>query len=180
MKKPILILVILMVAFTINTTAQAPAGDVNKQKLSIFNAWAGEWEGEGSSQMGPGAAKKSKVHEKIEFKLDNTVLMVEGIGRSMDPKENEAVVHHALAVLSYDIATQTYKFKSYLKDGRTTDAWFNVVEENKYAWGFDIPNGKIRYQITIDPQKKTWNEVGEFSQDGTQWFKFFNMDLVKK
>jgi hypothetical protein len=130
--------------------------------------------------MGPGSAKKSKVHEKIEFKLDNTILLVEGIGKSMDATQNEAVVHHAFAILSYDVATQTYKFKTYLKDGRATDAWFNILGENKYAWGFDVPNGKIRYHIMIDPQKKTWNEVGEFSQDGTQWFKFFNMDLVKK
>jgi hypothetical protein len=88
-------------------------------------------------------------------------------------------VHHAFGVLSFDQATNQYKFKTYLKDGRGTDAWFNVTGESTYQWGFDSPRGKMRYSIIIDPLKKTWVETGEFSAEGTNWMKFFEMNLRK-
>jgi hypothetical protein len=37
----------------------------------------------GSMQMGPGEPKKSSVDEKIEFKLNGTVLLVEGVGKAI-------------------------------------------------------------------------------------------------
>jgi hypothetical protein len=160
--------------------AQSPETG-NKEKMKVFSAWVGRWQGEGSMQMGPGEPKKSSVDERIESKLDGMVLLIEGIGKATDPAtKQESVVHHALAILSYDAAGSQYKFRSYLKDGRSTDAWLNVTGENKFQWGFDIPGrGKTRYSITLDPAKKTWNEIGEFSADGTAWSKFFEMNLKK-
>lgn len=160
--------------------AQAP-GQANKEKMKIFEHWVGRWQGEGSMRMGPGEPRSSKVDEKIESKLDGTILLIEGIGKATDAATKaEAVVHHALAILSYDQNSGQYKFKSFLKDGRNTDAWFNPTGENTFQWGFDVPGrGKTRYSITIDPLKKTWNEIGEFSPEGTNWSKFFEMNLTK-
>jgi hypothetical protein len=119
------------------------------------------------------------VDEHIEYKLDGMVLLVEGIGKAKDAANKEFVAHHALAVLSFDKASNQYKFKTYLKDGRSTDAWFTVVTDNNFQWGFDTPQGKIRYSIRMEPAAKTWNEIGEFSADGTTWRKFFEMNLKK-
>ena len=131
-------------------------------------------------QQGPGEPKRSTVDEHIEFKLEGSIVLVEGTGKTTDPAtKTEAIVHHALGILSYDQATSQYKFKSYLNNGRSTDAWFNITGENKYQWGFDVPTGKIKYSITIDPTQKTWNEIGEFSRDGNTWMKFFEMNLKK-
>jgi len=150
----------------------------NKEKMKIFSAWEGRWQGEGSMQMGPGEPKKSNVDEQITYKLDGMVLLVEGVGKL--PDGSEKIVHQALGLLSFDQGANAYKFKTYLRDGRSTDAWFNHLGENKFQWGFDIPTrGKTRYSITIDPNKKTWNEIGEFSQDGITWMKFFEMNLTK-
>jgi hypothetical protein len=174
-----LLIVLFMIAgiYTGRIVAQNP--QTNKEKIKELAGWVGHWQGEGSMQMGPGEPKKSSVDEHIEAKLDGTVLLVEGVGKAVDPTTGkEAVVHHALAVLSYDQASGQYKFKSYLNDGRATDAWFNALGNNQYQWGFDSPRGKIRYNITIDPAKKTWKEVGEFSE-GANWRKFFEMNLVK-
>lgn len=171
----------ILVVLSIKTLAQPGNGAFNKEKLSAFSAWAGEWQGEGSMQMGPGPVKKSNVTEKIEYKLDGTILVVEGIGKSVDATTKQEVIsHHAFGILSFDAASQEYKFKSYIQDGKSAEAWFTILESNKYAWGFDTPNGKIRYTIVIDAVKKTWNEVGEFSRDGAQWMRFFEMNLVKK
>jgi hypothetical protein len=169
------------ISWTTQAQHGAPSATEAKEKMKIFSTWIGRWQGEGSMQMGPGEPRKSNVDEHIELKLDGTILLVEGIGKAEDPATKQlSVVHHALAVLSYDQSTAQYKFKSYLKDGRSTDAWFKATGENKFQWGFDIPNGsKMRYSITLDGVKKTWNEIGEYSKDGTTWSKVFEMNLRK-
>jgi hypothetical protein len=170
-------LFVALCAIAVNVSAQTPNNVVNKDKIGALSAWLGRWQGEGSMQMGPGEPKKSSVDERIESKLDGTIMVVEGIGKTSNP---EMVVHHAFGIISYDAATSQYKFKTYLKDGRSSDAWFSVVGDNKYQWGFDVPNGgKVRYSITLDPNQKTWNEIGEFSRDGNTYAKFFEMNLKK-
>lgn len=180
MKNGILFVMILTSVHCGSLVAQ-PSAELYKEKMSVFNFWEGQWHGEGSMQMGPGPAKKSTVDETLQFKLDGTVMLIEGIGKAIDPQTNQSqVVHHAMAILSYDPATGQYKFHTYLKDGRSTPAVLKVLEENKYEWGFDVPNGKVKYLITIDTSKKTWHEEGEFSNDnGTTWMKFFEMNLEK-
>lgn len=149
----------------------------NKEKMKIFAGWEGHWQGEGSIQMGPGEPKKSKVDEHILYKLDGMVLLVEGLGKSVE--NPGTIVHQALGILSYDKDDQ-YTFNTFLRDGKSAAAWLKPIGENKFQWGFDIPNrGKIRYTITIDPNKKTWFETGDFSQDGNNWMKFFEMNLIK-
>ena len=169
-----LIIFLLFFSFVqFNIIAQAPNPAVNKEKMSVFSPWVGNWKGEGSVQMGPGGPRKSNVDEKIELKLDGTILVVEGVGTN-----EGAIVHHAFGIISYDPMSSQYKFKTYVKEGRTADAWFNILGDNKYQWGFDVPNGgKIRYSITIDGAK--WNEVGEFSRDGSTYMKTFEMNLTK-
>jgi hypothetical protein len=169
-----LVILFMFVCFTqANVFAQAPNPAINKEKMKVFSAWVGQWQGEGSMQTGPGEAKKSSVDEKIEMKLDGTILVVEGLG-----KNEGAVVHNAFGIISYDQMTSQYKFKTYVKEGRTADAWFNVLGENKYQWGFDVPNGgKVRYTINIDGKK--WNEIGEYSRDGNTYMKTFEMNLTK-
>jgi hypothetical protein len=42
-----------------------------------------------------------------------------------------------------------------------------------------MPYGKTRNTLRLTPEGK-WNEVGEFSRDGTAWVKNFEMTLSKK
>jgi hypothetical protein len=178
--KSIIIYLIVFAAITGRLIAQ-PNEAVAKEKMKIFSAWAGHWQGEGSMQMGPGEPKKSTVDEKVELKLDGTILVMEGIGKAVNPEtKQEMVVHHAYGVVSYDQVANEYKFKTYLKDGRSSDAWFKTTGDNSFQWGLKVPQGQIRYTITLDPAKKTWNEIGEFSGDGNSWNKFFEMKLNKK
>ena len=155
---------------------QTPA----KEKMKAFAAWVGRWQGQGSMRMGAGEPGYSTVDERIESKLDGTLMLVEGIGKSVDATTNEErITHQALGIVSFDQNTGEYKFYSFLKDGRSTEAWLKVLENNKFQWGFDTPRGKTRYNITLDPVKKTWNEKGEFSRDGNEWSQFFEMNLTK-
>jgi hypothetical protein len=180
MKRLTIVLTTAAVLCSVNFLVAQQTETVNKEKMKVFSFWVGRWQGEGWMQMGPGEPKKSSVDEKVESKLDGTVMLVEGIGKATGASGQEMIVHHAMGVLSYDQASGQYKFRSYLKDGRSTEAWFTVAGENRFEWGFDIPNrGKTRYSITLDPAKKTWNEIGQFSADGTAWSKFFEMNLKK-
>jgi hypothetical protein len=175
-----LFLLLHVAALVVNHADAQPELGI-KEKMKVFASWEGRWKGDGWMQMGPGEPKKSSVEEKIESKLDGTVYIVEGIGKATHAEtKQETIVHHALALLSFDQISGKYKFRTHLKDGRSTDAWFNVTGENSYQWGFDIPNrGKTRYSIKIDPKANTWNEIGEFSADGNNWNKFFEMNLTK-
>jgi hypothetical protein len=179
MKKVIFCCILVMNA-CFQLSAQQQTSEAHQQKMAVLQNWIGRWQGEGSMTTQTGEQKKSTVDEKIEFRLDNTLLLVEGIGKYTDAATSKEVIsHHALGLLSYDAVTSQYKFKSWLKDGKSTDAWFNITGENQYQWGFDTPGGKIRYSIVLDLVKKTWNEVGEFSRDGNTWKKFFEMNLKK-
>lgn len=172
---------LLMAALTLTLVNAQPshATSPNKSKMKVFESWVGHWQGEGFTQQGPSMSSKTFVDEKIEMKLDGMVLAVEGMGKTDAGTDHEKLVHHAFGVLYYDQASGAYKFKSFLMDGRSTDAWFQVVGNNKYKWGFDVPNGKIAYSITLDPVANKWNEIGEYSADGTTWRKFFEMNLSK-
>lgn len=164
---------------TATATAQKPPAP-NNDKIKVLTPWVGHWKGESVSQMGPGEPKKSTVDERIESRLDGAILLIEGIGKTVDANtKQEKIVHHALAILSYDQTDQQYKFRSYLDNGRSTDAWFEVLSDTEYKWGFDTPRGKMQYFITIDLAKKTWIEKGEFSADGKTWTKFIDMNLTK-
>lgn len=160
-------------------TSKALAQD-DLEKMKVFESWAGTWQGEGAMQMGPGEPKKSSVTENVVLKLGGMIVQVEGKGTVMNPSTNEEmIVHHALGIISYDKTSDQYKFKTYLKDGKSADAWLTVTGSNNYQWGFDLPNRKIKYTISIDPVKKTWHEIGESSADGKSWMKFFEMNLKK-
>ncbi len=151
---------------------------LHQEKMKAFASWVGHWQGESRMQMGPGEPHKAAMDEYVEMKLNGTILVVEGVGK-VEAEGSERVVHHAFAVLSYDPSSQSYKFRTHLADGRSTDAWVNVLAENKFQWGFDTERGKLRYTIEINPSAETWNETGEFSADGSTWMKFFDMDLKK-
>lgn len=175
-----LVIFMFMELISIHVFGQ-PSEKVAKEKMEPFAHWIGHWQGESYTQMGPGQPKKSTVDEYLEYKLDSTVIFVEGIGKSVHGESgNSKITHHALAILSFDQKTNEYRFNAYLKDGRNTNALFTMLDENKYQWEFDVPSGKIRYSITLHLPDKTWNEIGEFSSDhGATWIKFFEMKLKK-
>lgn len=164
--------------FSQTTTPEDPATKSREAMKKL--AWAaGEWKGVGHIATGPGARKESQVLEKLQFKLDGIVMLIEGRGTRTE-EGKEVVTHSALAVISFNAATSKYEMKSWLVDGRSTDAWIELVGEKGFDWGFDLPanSGKIRYKMRIN-EKGQWVEKGEFSRDGNQYFEFFDMTLDK-
>ena len=147
-----------------------PASDALKQEMQKLSYFAGKWKGEAIAKQRNGTDTKVMQEENIQFKLDNTLLLIEGTGRN--PENTNEVLFNALAFVTYDEPAKEFKMRSHLKDGKKTDAYFKIVAENQYEWGFDVPNNaKIR--------NKSWYETGEYSSDGTTWYPFIELKLTK-
>ncbi len=175
MKKQITLLCLMLVMSS--AAIGQDSSKAAREKMKKLNFMAGRWKGEATVSQRGGAPIKINQEEKIEWQLDSLVLLVEGIGRKQD--EPDKIGFHALAFINYNTTSQAYSMRSFLMDGKQTDAFFNEVGENKFDWGFDVPGGKILYHITLDPVNKKWNEKGEFSPDGIQFYPFFEMNLTK-
>jgi hypothetical protein len=136
--------------------------------------WIGEWSGTASIQMGPGKPQQVQQVEHVQSKLDGRVLVIDGLGKS-----GGRVAHQALGVVSYNEKTKKYEFDAWTARDGHADAWIEVGENQTATWGFDTPQGKVRYAINLTKAGE-WHEVGEFTRDGNSWMKFFEMTLAKK
>ena len=172
-------LFVLWILFIVSA-ANAQMPDFKQPVLNAMkdvNVLVGEWQGRGYRMDPSGEKQWSNVEEEIEFKLDGTILQIEGHGKNDEGK----VVHDAMAILYFDAFQHVYKMDSHLASGLYTNASFEVLKSNEqFQWSFDTPMGKIRYTIDITDDGSKWNEIGEFSQDGTNWIKTFEMNLQKK
>lgn len=169
MRKGLMILVALFVA------TAAFAGDEMK-KLDFMT---GEWKGEAWIRMGPGKPEHVVQKESVQPRLGGKVLLVEGLGtRKNEDGSLGDVVHESLAVISWDEAKKTYRFSTYTAKYGALETTIDLQEGNVAVWGMDVPNGKVRYTIRLT-EKGEWHEIGEFSRDGKEWLKFFEMTLVK-
>lgn len=162
----------LLIILSLGAAVFPAAAQNTNPEMKKLEPLIGNWKGTALYRMGPGEPQKVDQTEVIEFKLSGAVLQIEGIG-----KVDNVVRHHALALVNFDATQNKFSFRSYLSDGKMADAQFAVTGEGKYTWGFDYPGRKIRYTISIDGNR--WQETGEFSPDGNQWFPFLEMNLTK-
>jgi hypothetical protein len=151
-----------------------------REAIKKLDNWVGEWQGTGWTLFGGGGKKQEfKVTETVQSKLDGLVLFIEGVGRGeKDAAGKEFIGHNALALVSFDDKTKTYRFKHHTAAGRHGEEELKVTDGG-FEWGINDPNGvKVRFLIKMDG--KTWTETGEFSRDGTNWIKVLDMTLTKQ
>jgi hypothetical protein len=166
----------LAVATTMSVFAQSP-DSVQREAIKKLDWWVGQWKGEAWSSMGPGRRDTTMMVETIRKDLDGTLIMIEGLGRrKMQHVEEGEIVHHAIAVLSYDDKKKSYRWHSWRIPGGLYQETEPTVTDRGYQWSMDTPRGKMRYAVTLD-EKGQWEEVGEFSSDGQSWRQFFGMVL---
>jgi hypothetical protein len=170
----LLVLVLLLSAplYAQNTQPQLQA----MKKLDFL---IGEWQGEGWTEFVAGQRRSSPITEKVEPRLGGMILLVEGLGKKKaEGQQNEVVVHNALGIISFDTKANLYRLKTFLADGRSTDAEARFVDE-AFQWSFQTPQGlSIRYTTKLT-DKGEWFEKGEMSQDGKNWRQFHEMTLKR-
>ncbi|MFD2512254.1 hypothetical protein ACFSRY_00125 [Pontibacter locisalis] len=154
--------------------AQASLKPTVQEKMEALEWVTGKWQGSGWISFGPNQKHTFTQTEDISYKLDNTVLQIEGLGRN-----GNDTIHNALALMTYDHGKNAYTFHSYTSEGRFQTNADVTVADRKFIWQMNNnPNRKIRYTIWLD-DKNQWQEIGEMSTDGQNWNKFFEMTLKK-
>ncbi len=158
--------------------AQAPAAtDPALDAMAKASFLLGRWEGDGAFRMGPGEPHPAHVTEYVHDKLGGRVLLLEGHGTTPGHDGGPPVtVHEAFGVLSYDPGAGAYLLRAWKRDGQFVDADVEVGE-NRLVWGFDTPQGRVRYTLTLD-DAGCWHEVGEIERGGS-WTGFFEMTLSR-
>ncbi len=150
-----------------------PSALSQRAEMKKLDWLVGRWQGTGWIQMGPQGRKEFTQTETIQSKLDGLVLVIEGQGKA---KEGSATVHAAVAVVSYAEPGKTFRWRAFTGEGQQTDTEAKVGTDT-LEWGLEIPqHGRMRYTIKRN-EKGEWFEVGEMTQDGQTWRKFFEMTL---
>ncbi len=151
--------------------ADEPANEAMKPAASMV----GTWKGTGWIDMQGGREEFAGI-EVVQWKLDKTVIMIEG--RHTAKGNPDQVVHHAMAVVSAS-PDGKLNMNAYTSRGHHTNSPMEV-KDGLLIWGFDQGPAKIRFQINI--KNDEWIETGEMSIQGGPARKFFEMKLkrVKK
>ncbi|MTI39056.1 hypothetical protein [Fulvivirga lutimaris] len=160
-----LITLFMFLGFTLNISAQS-------SDLEHLKPLVGNWSGSGWTRMPDGKIEKFNQTEKIELRLKDNILVINGIGRSAETGE---VSFEAIGIV-YKEPSGAYKMNAHTQEGGHTIANF-TIEPNKFSWWFDVPSGTIKYDAEFTDN--TWVEKGNFSPDGQQWYPFFEMTLKK-
>jgi hypothetical protein len=164
-------LIILTTLFLI-TTAYSQGAETDKEAKEAISKLAfivGDWSGTGWMMGRDGQKHTFMQTESIKFKVDSTVILIEGLG-----KDNGKIIHSALAIVTYNKVDKKYSFRSYLSTGRGGDFKADL-SDGKFYW---YPNETMRYVINLN-DKGQWYETGEMKREN-DWFQFFEMTLDKK
>jgi len=119
--------------------------------LSKLGFLIGRWAGPLLVQSGPGAALHFVQSEDVQPKVDGLVLLVDGEARTSAGR----AVFQALATISYDDVTATYRFRAY-NDGRYLDTTLRVSGQG-FSWGYSAGPATITNTMRLTPAG-AWSE----------------------
>jgi hypothetical protein len=173
-----LVIVGLAALLSMARAQNSSLSDEHRAAMKKLAFLVGTWEGEAWTAIPNQPKETVKQKEVVRWGLDESILIVEGLGKSLDADtQKETVVHEALGILSYDPQAKQYRMNSYVADGRSTVAKAALKNPGEFVWTMDTPNGyTVRYTIKINDLEQ-WTEVGEWSRDGENWQPFFGMTL---
>ena len=165
-------------AFAAFGQAAAPADQV--AAMAEIEHFLGVWEGSGWQQRGPDPAGRVEfeIREEVEATLDGLVYLVRGLGTTRPEGGGEPYpIHQALATIHWSGAQGVWEFQTHTAEGHHTVTELERLEDGTLRWGFDVPQGAVRF--TIDLSADRWHEIGEITFDGTTWLQFHEMTLER-
>lgn len=155
--------------------AQAPpsAIETQRQAMQKLSFLAGRWSGPITVVRGPGEPLHAVQSEDVQFKLDGLVLLVEGKSTSSDGK----VQFSALATISYDDASKTYRFRAY-NDGHYIDTELTVAG-NSFSWSYAAGPAHVANTMHLT-DKSEWQESTEVKMGTNPPLKAVDMMLQRQ
>ncbi len=169
MKRLFLISICLIFSAAAAAAQSENAADAQRAEVKKLENMIGQWKGAGWILQGSQRETFAGT-EIVQRKIDGLALLVEGNFKNAEGR----TIHETLAVLAFDPQAKGYRFRTYLAAGRSGEHDFKITADG-YEWGFQTPAGTVRYFIKISAE--AWHETGEFSRDGKNWMKFFEMKL---
>lgn len=166
--KPITIISCVFLSISYSFAQSIETDSLAKANISKLDFLVGNWKGNGWMYSQDRQRHEFEQTEDIQFKLDGTAILIEGLGKS-----EGKVIHNAIALITYDKKEGRYSFSSYLSNGRKGDFKAELIGE-KFYW---YPMENMRYIIEIN-ETGQWFEIGEYKQSDS-WNKFFEMTLEK-
>lgn len=168
----------LALAFGVAFTAKAQQGnsasvDAQREAMQKLSFLVGRWSGPVTIQRGPGEPLHLTQTENVQYKLDGLVLLVEGQSTAADGK----VAFSALATISYDDASHTFRFRAY-NDGHYLDTGLNVPGHG-FSWGFTAGPAHIVNTMHLT-DKGEWNEVTDVTMGDNPAHRSMEMTLRKE
>lgn len=174
------LMTLLTITIAIPILGQQPSEEqieTHRAHMEQVHFLEGEWVGEGWFSTGPEQRQTFRSRESVVKRLDGMVLIIEGVHESLEKETKGEVVHHALAILSWDPDAEIYRFRSHMANGRGGDFTGTIVD-GAFVWTIEHPRGTIRYTIRLTDDGH-WSEIGERSADGETWSPFFGMELER-
>ena len=147
----------LMLAVPAAASAQEmyPAGTAEQRQAMQTLSWMdGEWVGEATIFMGPGAGEGHPHTERIGPMLGGSIKVIEG--RSTN--DDGTVAFNAFAVVSWDDASDSYVMRSYA-NGQAADFPLQATADG-FRWSTPGRGGEVRYVTTF--RDGEWVETGDF------------------
>jgi hypothetical protein len=144
-----------MILFSLSLPARQPPSnsvDVQREAMRKLSFLAGHWSGPVTIVRGLGEPLHLTQTEDVEYKLDGLLLLIEGKSTSADGK----VLFSALATITYDDASHTYRFRGY-NDGHYLDTDL-TVPTNGFSWSFTSGPAHIVNTMHLTG-KGEWDEV---------------------
>jgi len=161
----VLVLTVLCAAVVVAEEKPSPQQEAMK-KLDFL---IGEWSGEGWMQRGP-QRDTFTSHETVAFRAGGFAILVEGAHKSPDASE-----FGAIGIITFDETSGSYKFHSQSSEGKGGDSEMKLIGDRVVQWS---PAPVVRYTLDFTKGGR-WIETGEYSRDGKEWKKFFEMTLER-
>jgi hypothetical protein len=134
-------------------TEQPPYSILNRSiEQEVLSFLAGRWSGPVTVTRGPGEPLHLTQTEKVEYKLDGLILLVEGKSTGTDGKAQ----FQALATIAFDNASHAYRIRAY-HDGNYVDTELTVLTDG-FSWGFTAGPAHIVNTMHLTNNGE-WQEV---------------------
>lgn len=169
----ILITVLLSAASLV--AAQQPPDTTGAQREAMhkLSFLAGSWSGPVSIIRGPGEPLHLTQTERVEYKLDGLVLLIEGKSTVADGSAS----FQALATVAFDDATHSYRIRAY-NAGHYIDAELTVLTDGS-SWCFDAGPAHIANTMHLTAGGE-WQETSEATFGGNPPRRTVDMLLTRQ
>jgi hypothetical protein len=150
---------VILLATRMPKLPRVPDLEAQRAAMKKFSFLVGEWVGEVRVHRGPGEPMELIQTERVQYKLDGLLLMIEGVGRA---KSGGQPALQALGVISFDDENQTYSMRAF-NDGRFLETEVKLPEEGKsLTWGFALGEVRTKSVLRIDGSG-AWTELHEIT-----------------